>query len=65
MNSLKNNTRFILGNVVLALALLLLVFLDPVSELIGSLAMGLWIGMVGIGVYLLSGGPGGGPLNPN
>ncbi len=65
MNRFETNNRFILGNVVLGLALLLLVFLDPVSEVLGSLAMALWIALVGVGVYLLSGGQGGGPLNPN
>ncbi len=65
MNNFETSHRFILGNVVLGLALLLLIFLDPVSEVLGSLAMALWIGLVGLGVYLLSGGHGGGPLNPN
>ena len=52
--------RFWLGNAVLAVALLLLLFMGKLWEVMGVGAMVLWTVLVGIGVYLLMSDKGGG-----
>ncbi|WP_298292522.1 hypothetical protein [Thiomonas sp.] len=49
----KHGTRFWLGNGVLALAAVLLFFLDTVAQWLGTAAMALWMGLVALGVYLI------------
>lgn len=47
------NNPFILGNLILGLALLLLLFMGQAWELLGPLAMILWIVLVGVGGHLV------------
>ncbi|OOZ39306.1 hypothetical protein BOW53_12155 [Solemya pervernicosa gill symbiont] len=60
----SNSTKFWLGNAVLAVALIMLLFMGAIWEAMGGAAMGLWIALVIAGVYLLSGKGGGGPNMP-
>lgn len=53
MNKQEKGKKFWLGNAVLALAMVVLLALDPLSELIGIGAMVLWIVLVIAGVYFL------------
>jgi hypothetical protein len=50
---LDKNKYFILGNIVLAVALLMLVNIDSLWEKMGAAAMGLWVAVFGLGVYLM------------
>ncbi|MEN8169182.1 MAG: hypothetical protein ABFS08_03080 [Pseudomonadota bacterium] len=62
MNDDKPTTKFWIGNGVLALALLLLLFMGQLWEVLGAGAMVLWGAVVAVGVYLLmndKGGPSG------
>ena len=52
MNSNRSKS-FWAGNAILALALIVLLALDGLSEVLGVWAMVLWIVLVGLGVYLL------------
>lgn len=52
MNS-NRSKNFWAGNAILALALIVLLALDGLSEVLGVWAMVLWIVLVGLGVYLL------------
>ena len=52
--------RFWLGNAVLAVALLMLLFMGKLWEVMGAGAMVLWTVLVVIGVYLLMSDKGGG-----
>jgi len=45
---------FWIGNVLLGLALAMLFFLGPISELLGGWAMALWMGLAGTGMYLIT-----------
>ncbi|MGA8007852.1 MAG: hypothetical protein WCA24_00520 [Thiomonas sp.] len=49
----KHGPRFWLGNGVLALAALLLLFLDQVAQWLGIGAVALWMGLVAVGVFLI------------
>jgi hypothetical protein len=53
MNDDKPTTKFWLGNGILALALLLLLFMGQLWEAMGIGAMVLWGLVVAVGVYLL------------
>ncbi len=52
-------TKFWLGNGILAVALLLLLFMGKIWLLMGPGAMVLWIVLVAVGVYLLMSDKGG------
>jgi hypothetical protein len=47
-------TRFILGNIVLGIGLIMLWKINLLWEQMGAAAMGLWIAIVGLGVYLIT-----------
>ncbi|HEY0635648.1 MAG TPA: hypothetical protein VGE00_09705 [Gammaproteobacteria bacterium] len=53
MNDSSRSPRFWYGNAILAIALLLLLKLDTVSQYLGFGAMVLWLALVVTGVWLL------------
>ncbi len=53
MNDSEATPKFWLGNGVLALALLMLVFMGELWEMMGLMAMVLWVAVALAGVYLL------------
>jgi hypothetical protein len=53
MKDSEGSPKFWLGNGVLALALLMLVYMGKLWEMMGAMAMGLWIAVAMVGVYLL------------
>jgi len=64
MNSEKHSLNFWLGNAILGVALLLVLFMGSVWEVLGRGAMVLWVILIVAGVYLLmkdQGGPGSTP----
>jgi hypothetical protein len=50
----KHPPSFWLGNALLGLSLVLLLFLGSLWEIMGSLAMGLWMVLAGVGMYLVT-----------
>lgn len=64
MNDDKPTTKFWLGNGVLALALLLLLYMGKLWALMGAGAMVLWVLLVAVGVYLLMSDKGGPSNSP-
>jgi hypothetical protein len=54
MNDPHRKPTFWIGNSLLALALAMLFFLGPLSELLGAWAMVLWMGLAGVGMYLIT-----------
>jgi len=65
MNDSTRSNNFWLGNAILALALLLLLKLDAVSQYLGFGAMVLWVALVAAGVWLLMSDKGKPPANPD
>lgn len=53
MRDPKQRTQFWIGNGLLAVSLLSLFFMGPLSELLGAWAMGVWMGLAGIGMYFV------------
>lgn len=53
MNEPKHSLNFWLGNGILAVALLLVLFMGSLWQVIGRGAMVLWVALVVAGVYLL------------
>lgn len=49
----EDSNKFLLGNVILGIALLLLLFMGSAWEAMGLGAMVLWVALVVVGVYLL------------
>lgn len=45
---------FWLGNALLGLSLVMLIFLGSLWEMLGPLAMGLWMAVAGVGMYLVT-----------
>lgn len=54
MNNEKHSPRFWLGNALLAVSLLLLFFMGSLWPLLGNWAMGLWMALAGVGMYLVT-----------
>jgi hypothetical protein len=50
----KRSSKFWIGNVILALSLGILFFMGPLSAWIGLWAMALWMGLAGVGFYLVT-----------
>jgi hypothetical protein len=65
MQNEKQGPRFWLGNAVLAIALVMLLFMGTLWEHIGVWAMGVWAVVAGIGAYLVMTDKGGSPNGPN
>lgn len=53
MQEPKQRIQFWIGNGLLAVALLALFFMGPLSEIMGIWAMGLWMVLAGIGMYFI------------
>ena len=53
MNTGKRNRNFWIGNAVLALAMLLLLFMGPLSDALGIWAAVLWMVLAAVGMTLL------------
>jgi hypothetical protein len=53
MRDPKQRTQFWLGNGLLAVALLSLFFMGPLSEMLGFGAMALWMVLAGVGMYFV------------
>ena len=53
MNNDEKGGAFWLGNAILAVALLMLLYMNTLWEMMGGAAMILWIGVVAVGVYFL------------
>jgi hypothetical protein len=51
---LNEKNKFILGNIILGVALLMLWNIGALWEYLGAAAMGLWIAVAGLGAYLVS-----------
>jgi hypothetical protein len=50
---MQTNPKFLIGNALLGVALLLLFFIDRLWAYFGSWAMGAWMAVAGIGMYLV------------
>jgi len=53
MNDSDKKIKFWLGNAVLAVAMVMLLFMGRLWEILGNSAMALWIAVVAIGAWLL------------
>jgi hypothetical protein len=53
LNTGKRNRNFWIGNTVLALAMLLLLFMGPLSDALGIWAAVLWMVLAAVGMTLL------------
>ncbi len=56
MNDSEKSAKFWLGNGILAIAMLMLLFMGRLWEIMGNFAMLAWIGVVALGAWLLMGG---------
>ena len=54
MSSTAHSPGFWFGNILLGLSLVMLIFLGPLWEIMGSWAMGLWMLLAGAGFYLIT-----------
>lgn len=50
----KKRTKFWAGNALLAISLAVLFFMGPLSALMGTWAMGLWMALAAAGFYLIT-----------
>lgn len=53
MNNPPTRIKFTIGNILLALALITLLFMGSLSDHLGVWAMGLWMGLAGVGIYFI------------
>lgn len=53
MNNPPTRIKFMIGNILLALALITLLFMGSLSDYLGVWAMGLWMGLAGVGIYFI------------
>jgi hypothetical protein len=51
----KRNPGFIAGNIILAVSLVMLIFFDRLWLAFGVWAMGAWMVLAGVGMYLIMG----------
>jgi uncharacterized membrane protein YraQ (UPF0718 family) len=65
MNDEERGANFWLGNALLGMAMIMLLYMGYLWELLGIMAMGLWIATVAIGAYLLMSAKGNTPKNPD
>ncbi len=54
MNNNSHPPSFWMGNALLGLSLVLLIFLGSLWESLGVWAMALWMGLAGFGMYLVA-----------
>jgi hypothetical protein len=52
--NLKRKPAFWIGNALLVVATLMLVYMGPLSERLGTGAMALWMIVAGAGIYLIT-----------
>lgn len=64
MNDSKQSMNFLLGNAILAVALVVVLFMGSLWEVMGRGAMVLWVGLIVAGVYLLMKDKDASPKNP-
>jgi hypothetical protein len=55
MQASEHKRGFILGNILLGISLVLLLFMGSLWEYLGAWAMGLWMILAGIGMYFVMG----------
>jgi len=53
LNNPPTRIKFMIGNILLALALITLLFMGSLSDYLGVWAMGLWMGLAGVGIYFI------------
>jgi len=53
VNDPQHTTSFWLGNALLGVSLLMLIFLGGLWEALGAWTMALWMGLAGAGMYLV------------
>ncbi len=51
---MDDKTRFVLGNIILGVGLIMLLNINTLWEQMGAAFMGLWVAVVGLGAYLVS-----------
>jgi hypothetical protein len=61
----NQGSKFWLGNAVMAVALLILLFMGTLWQYLGFWAMGLWAAVAGLGGYLLMADKGKSPNEPD
>lgn len=54
MSDPQHTPNFWIGNAMLAAALIMLLFLGELWAMLGGLAMALWMGLAGVGMYLVT-----------
>jgi hypothetical protein len=54
MNEPQRTSHFWIGNALLGISLLMLIFLGSLWESLGIWAMVLWMGLAGTGMYLIT-----------
>jgi len=54
MDNPNHTPSFWVGNALLGLSLVLLIFMGRLWEVMGALAMGLWMVVAGVGMYLIT-----------
>ena len=65
MNTGKHSRNFWIGNAVLALAMLMLLFMGPLSAAMGIWAAALWMALAAVGVGLIMSDKSGEPPAPD
>lgn len=54
MNSPSHPISFWIGNALLGVSLVMLIFLEPIWQALGTGAMVLWMILAGVGMYLVT-----------
>lgn len=65
MNTGKHSRNFWIGNAVLTLAMLMLLFMGPLSDAMGIWAAALWMALTAVGVGLIMSDKSGEPPAPD
>lgn len=55
MQDSKTKRGFIAGNIILGVALVMLLFIDQLWSALGGWALGAWMVLAGVGMYLVMG----------
>lgn len=65
MNTEKHSSNFWIGNGILAVAMLTLLFMGPLSDALGIWAAVLWMVLAAVGMALVMSDKGGEPPSPD